>query len=258
MKQALLNRLSIINLKITLYSRLKILVWSCILPILKICNLSVPAFDIKFNGYNIYIKDGTDLGTFLEVFLHNEYKISDLNFPVLRILDLGANSGYTSIYFADRFKNAQIVAVEADPDNVKKLKINIAAYNGRITVEPSAVASKSGSVDFFRNFKTSISGSTISRDNNAEKVSVPALTIADLEVKYGKFDLIKFDIEGGEWDVLYPNMLVHQPQIWIGEYHEDLTKRPVADFINRFDQYNVNVRQIARKRYSLIFIKKSS
>jgi len=254
MKQALINRLNIFKLRIGFFGKCKLIIWSIINPVLKKFNLKLPAIKIylPLNKQFIFITDGTDLGTFFEIFLFNEYKLS-ADQPISRILDLGANSGYASIYFAEFFKNAQIIAVEADMDNVKKMQKNISAYNNRIMIEPSAVSSKRGMMDFYRNFKTSISGSTILRDSDAEKISVPSLTLADLEQKYGAFDIIKFDIEGGEWEAIRPEILNNQPSLWIGEYHEDLTNKPESEFVGRFDNYSVSSRKIANKRSVLTF-----
>jgi FkbM family methyltransferase len=206
---------------------------------------------LSFGKGNLQIADATDLYTFFEIFIHEEYKIINRDLKAKMILDLGANSGYTSIYFTGIFKEAEIIAVEADPKSAEKIRRNVSPYAGRIIVESLAVAPQSGTVSFYRNFETSISGSTLERDQNAEKVTVKAVTLSELEEKYGSFDIVKFDIEGGEEDSIRPEMLRTPPTIWIGEYHEDLTGHSVQSFISRFEQYSSEVRQITKSRYSL-------
>lgn len=42
------------------------------------------------------------------------------------ILDCGANIGITALYFAERYRNARIFCIEADPENFEVLKQNVA------------------------------------------------------------------------------------------------------------------------------------
>lgn len=254
MKQAILNRFRIFSLELTMFNRFKLFIFSCLSPFFKKIGVSLPVFKIKFGDSFIFIYDETDLGTFSEIFIFEEYKIPNLSYPIKRILDLGANSGYASIYFANLFGEAQIIAVEPDPRNVEKIKINTLKLGGRVIVEPSAVSSKSGFVDFYLNFNISISGSILSRDSKSEKITVSSLALSDLEKKYGPFDIIKFDIEGEEWDAISPEMLIREPKLWIGEYHEDLTKKPEKDFKARFSKYAANSRQISKKRFLMTFV----
>lgn len=228
------------------------MVWSMVVPILRRIHVPIPVMSVVLltSRKPVFIVDGSDLAMFFEVFLDNVYAFK-IEKPVKRILDLGANVGYASIYFAHIFKDAQIVAVEADMDNVQKMKMNIAPYGDRIMVEPCAIAPQKGRVDFYRNSR--ISGSTIMRSEKAEKVSVPATTLSDLEHTYGSFDVVKFDIEGGEWGALFPDMLTHQPAVWIGEYHNDLTKKPETDFISRFTGYEAVVLKKTKQKSIIIF-----
>lgn len=258
MRQAILNRLKIFKLRLSLFNRLKLFILSCVSPAFKQIGLSLPAFKINLGNAPVFIYDETDRGTFLEIFLSEEYRIPNLNYPIKRILDLGANCGYASIYFANLFDKAQIIAVEPDPKNIEKIKSNILNFGDRIIIEPSAVSPSSGFVDFYLNFKTGISGSILSRDPIAEKITVPSLTLSDLEKKYGSFDIIKFDIEGGEWDAIFPDRLIRKPKLWIGEYHEELAKKSEKDFSDRFEKYAVNSRQIARKKFLMTFTNKSN
>ncbi|MEI8339497.1 MAG: FkbM family methyltransferase [bacterium] len=233
-----------------------LLLWSLMIIFYKRLRLKIPPIKIflKKTGTNAIIYDGTDLATLMEIFLYEEYKIPNDRI-VNRILDLGANTGYTSLYFASIFKQAEIVSVEPDLENIDKISNNTKELSARIIVEPSAVAASTGKINFYRNFKTSISGSTVLRDKMAEMISVPALTLTDLEKKYGSFDLVKFDIEGGEWEAILPDGLTHQPDLWIGEYHEDLVKKPSSDFAKRFTGYEYIFQKIAKNRSIVIFKK---
>ncbi|WP_408008756.1 hypothetical protein ACJROX_29700 [Pseudalkalibacillus sp. A8] len=58
--------------------------------------------------------DSTDYDTFKYVFYEKEYRLSTLTFKPEWIIDGGANVGYTSVYFAEQFPDAKIVAVESE------------------------------------------------------------------------------------------------------------------------------------------------
>jgi len=66
------------------------------------------------------------------------------------ILDLGANTGLASVAFLNRFPNAQVVAVEPDPDNYRLCSQNIAAYGTRARAILGAVWSRSGKLALTR------------------------------------------------------------------------------------------------------------
>jgi FkbM family methyltransferase len=238
------------------FGKVKLCLWSSWAPLARRMHITVPAMSLyMFGTHPIYFTDSTDVGTFLEVFLHEEYSIAVSILP-RTILDLGANSGYTSIYFAHMFPHAKIIAVEADPKNIQKIKKNAESFGGQIVIEPSAVAAKSGSLDFYLNFKTSISGSAIRRDGTAEKITVPALSLADLEKKYGHFDIVKFDIEGGEWSAIDVSFLSSSPSIFIGEYHEDIIGKSIDDFLVRFGNYSAAKKKIANNRFLVTLVSK--
>jgi hypothetical protein len=55
------------------------------------------------------------------------------------IIDGGANVGYVSVFLANKYPAARIVAVEVDPDNVEILRKNVRAYN--VEVVPGALCS---------------------------------------------------------------------------------------------------------------------
>lgn len=252
MKQTLLNKIKIFKLRVPLTDKIKLFVLSTLLIIFKKFKIKPPAVEVQMlpNKNKVHIYDDIDIGTFLDVFLNHEYDI-DVQVPIKKILDLGANAGYTSIYLADKFKDSQIIAVEPDIRSIQKIKLNTTNYTDRIILEPSAVSPDSGEVAFYLNFEATISGSTIMRDSTAKKVIVPSISLFDLETKYGSFDLIKYDIEGSEWESIHPGTLKNLPKIWIGEYHSDLTKQPIQSFINRFDKYDVSIRKINKTRFMI-------
>ena len=62
------------------------------------------------------------------------------------ILDLGANIGHMSLYFAKNWPKAHIIAVEPDEGNFRLLKANIEGLSNITPIE-GAVASENGAVE---------------------------------------------------------------------------------------------------------------
>src|SRR5437588_7740528 len=65
------------------------------------------------------------------------------------IVDLGANIGLASLYFAERFRSARIIAVEPFAPNVELLRQNLSALcaSGRCTIVEKAIWSSSSVVE---------------------------------------------------------------------------------------------------------------
>jgi len=153
-----------------------------------------------------------------EIFGREVYRIDDPGLGV--ILDVGANIGLFAAFAAARCPGARVHAFEPEPSNLAQLRRTLAA-NGleqRVQVYACAVAeSASGSVDLFLNALNGRAHSIVAekleacheskrlaRDGVA-KVSVPARSLAQVFVDCGieHCDLMKMDIEGAEYGVLY-------------------------------------------------------
>jgi hypothetical protein len=87
----------------------------------------------------LWARAGTsDVETFEEVFLMRQYDLPFAGFEPTHILDLGANVGYASVYFAARWPQARILAVEPATSNLDLLEKNTRPWN-RITCLQAAV-----------------------------------------------------------------------------------------------------------------------
>jgi FkbM family methyltransferase len=77
---------------------------------------------------------------FDQIFVREEYAPAcrQLRKPAF-ILDLGANVGYASAFFASRYPGARILAVEPDPENFELCAKNLKPYGDRIKVLKGAV-----------------------------------------------------------------------------------------------------------------------
>lgn len=117
---------------------------------------------------------------------------------VRKIVDLGGNIGLTAIKFLREFPTAELVAVEADPANLPVLEGNL-AINGlasRAQVIAAAAFTESGTIGFAAG---RAGESRIADPDDPVAIEVPTI---DIFPELADADLLKMDIEGGEWPIL--------------------------------------------------------
>ncbi len=147
--------------------------------------------------------DTTDPFIFEEVFLLDEYDLTTTHDPKL-ILDIGANVGYTSVYFAQRYPRARIIAVEPATANVEWLRNNTGSYPSIKVVEAGIWSRRTRLTLVDANAKSS---DFQLRECDAGEVGVEAVTVDDLfeMTQSDHADIIKIDIEGGEKELFTNN-----------------------------------------------------
>ncbi len=148
----------------------------------------------------------TDVEACEQIFVNREYDF-EVERPPGVIVDAGANIGLASIYFANRYPDARIIALEPQRGNFELLRENVAPY-GNVTPLHAALWSEEteisvvdpGSGDW--GFRTR-TPETLASGGAAPSQTVAALTIDRLMRDFGlqKIDILKVDIEGAEREV---------------------------------------------------------
>lgn len=167
-----------------------------------------------------------DMGTLVEVFVDGEY--ADATVPTdAHILDLGANTGASSVYFAIRFPGSVIHAYEPDVANHATLARNTAAFPG-ITIWREAASASDGVVIFHEDPETGNSSSLIRRRDRQRAIEVPSVSLATAlgRLPDGRANLVKYDIEGGEYALFRSETAFNGIRSMIGEHHQDLGTDP--------------------------------
>jgi FkbM family methyltransferase len=135
--------------------------------------------------------------------------VADLPAPKL-ILDLGANVGYSSVYFLNRFPNARVVAVEPDPETGALCRRNLAPYGFRARVvlgaawpENAPLVLSRGSFGDGREWATQVR----QRVAGEQGYPVQGWDVASLIGMAGaqRVDLLKVDIERSELELFGRN-----------------------------------------------------
>ena len=198
------------------------------------------------------LSDQATLLVLEEMFSAEEYAVS-LRRPPGRILDLGSNVGASVLYFALRYPEAEIVAVEASPALFRLLKANVGDLPN-VRVRHAAVSATSEPMVFYEG-RSSWAGSTHASDwvhaeHATEVEGVPLDELLD-----GGVDLMKIDIEGGEFDVLPASRRLASVGAVIGELHAPPGTEPAERLLGLFRGWHVDstAPNPAVPQYSTVF-----
>jgi FkbM family methyltransferase len=181
-------------------------------------------YRLRSNGVQVAIEHaGTDAATLAEVFYHRYYEPPERVAPALgapaEILDLGANIGLFGAFAVARWPGAKVTAYEPDPHNAASHERTIAA-NGladRWRLLRAAAGSREGEVRFAAGLNV---GSHVVDDEVEGWSRTISVELRDVLPQIASADLVKMDIEGGEWDILRdPRFAQHPPRVLVLEYH---------------------------------------
>ncbi len=152
----------------------------------------------------LHIRPGTtDIEVLQQVLLDNEYEFALPVVPEV-IIDAGANIGLASVYFANLFPRATIIAIEPDASNFVMLQKNLAAYPQARPLH-AALWGADKQLNLFYpkgghcGFRTlEGSGGDLAGCGQVGAVTLQSL-MQTMQLK--SIDLLKIDIEGAEREV---------------------------------------------------------
>lgn len=144
----------------------------------------------------------TDVSLYEEIIVNAEYEFESGREPSV-VIDAGANIGLTSVYFANRYPRAKIIAIEPEASNFAMLSKNAERYPNIVPVQAALWKD-----DAMVNLSDPGSGNwgfqTEERKNGSASGSeVRGVTIDTLMREHGldRIDILKIDIEGSEKEV---------------------------------------------------------
>lgn len=162
-------------------------------------------------GFKACIRpNGRDQAVLAEIFGCEPYQ-SDVN--PKRILDLGANIGMATLFFAMQFPDAEIASVEPFPGNEAMLRENVRLNKIRCTVFAGAVGVSSGEAELFVGEVADAFSLTPASDAGWHtKIRVRQFSVDEImdQLHWTQIDLLKIDIEGCESTLFKSN------NAWLG------------------------------------------
>lgn len=166
----------------------------------------------------VYLRRGAAMDHFVfhEIFSEGAYEppsavAAILGSPRL-IVDLGGNIGLFGAFAHARWSPDSLISFEPDPQNLPLIRA-CAAHRPGWTVAPSAA----GAADGTMSFAGGRGGTSQVALDGAGSLEVQ---VRDVLWLMGEADLVKMDIEGGEWPILAdPRFRDAGPRVLVMEYH---------------------------------------
>ncbi len=192
----------------------------------------------KLEGFR---KDSSDKIIFRQIFITRDYSFRSKIKPKL-IIDAGANVGYSALWFANRYKDARIIAIEPESSNFKILKRNTRCIK-RIVPTEGGLWSKDTFLKIVDD-EVDPCGFQVEEVGPSDNSAIKAVTLNSILKESGcdKIDILKMDIEGSEKEVFSKNLeWMDRTNIIIIELHDWVfpnTSGPFRSAINK-DEWNI-------------------
>ena len=163
-------------------------------------------------GSAVLRSGGRDLDIFEEIFLFGEYDFPPEVDRLLRsreqvhVVDLGGNIGLFGLRMLEQLPGSTITSFEPDIQNLGLLAecIREADATERWSIRTEAAGVEPGSVEF-------LGGHEADSRIVGPGQGTHAVPVADVFGALGDCDLLKIDIEGGEWAILADPRLASTP-----------------------------------------------
>lgn len=180
-------------------------------------------------GLEVHYREGTSDEAVIEHSFAN-----DIFFPAIPefriksgvVIDIGAHIGTFSLLAADKFKDARVYAFEPNEDSFQILKRNAEVNKlNNMTCLNAAITSHTGVTNLYLDSENW--GHSTSFNYGGKEVSVNSIKLSDFfaQKNIQACDLIKFNCEGAEFEILFslqPEQLKTIGMMLV-LFHEDLS-----------------------------------
>lgn len=197
--------------------------------------LTYVACKLKYRPFLIR-KGTTDIKVFRCIFVNKEFKLPIKVEPKF-IVDAGAYTGLSTLYFANRYPEAKIIAIEPEPSNFDTLVKNtqnlekVSRINAGLWSKSALLKIEEGEVGNW--------GFTVNEVPENTDFHTHAITMDDvfkLNV-IDEIDILKLDIEGAEKELFSRNYQswIHKVNVIIIELHDRFMPGCTESLYNAID-----------------------
>ena len=173
----------------------------------------------------IFLRTGTsDVPLLYHIFVEGEYNIKPAkdHDKIKFIIDAGANVGFTAVYFANKFPEARIIAIEPEESNFRLLQKNTASYPN-IRCIKAGLWNSTTKLRITNLQKDSKWGFQVEETNHDGPDTCQAISISQIlsEEKAKEIDIAKIDIEGSEKELFEKNtQWLSKTNLMVIEFHD--------------------------------------
>jgi FkbM family methyltransferase len=176
------------------------------------------------SDYWAHLCENDSYNSFSEIFIQREYSDFIPDETIFKVLDIGANYGYFSLWIQSMRPQDKIHSVLVEPSlrcsrSLEKL-VDLPQLQNRFQYLQLAIGDpKDPQIRFFD--RPYMAGSIFGSEHKDLSYYANTLKASDVfSSESSTFDLIKCDIEGGEWELIknYPSILEHS-RFLVMEWH---------------------------------------
>ena len=176
------------------------------------------------SGYHAQLLESDSYDSFSEIFIQEEYADFIPNEQITSVLDIGANFGYFSLWLQTKRPKDKIYSTLIEPSLrcIRSLDALIRApkIRNRFQYFPLAIGDPSKPhIKFYD--RPYMAGSVFKSNSTDSYYNANTLKTSDVFTSDTKFfDLVKCDIEGGEWDfIVNYSLILQKSKFVVMEWH---------------------------------------
>lgn len=201
----------------------------------------------------IHLRPNTsDREVFDQIFLSREYELAIPFVPEV-IIDGGANIGLTSVYLANKYQGANILAIEPEQSNFRALLQNASTYENIIPIRAALWHEKTQLQ--ISDVGTGEWGYVVGSEGDGGLEPTETITMQEImeQFELSTIDLLKIDIEGAEKELFAANYEAWLPKVKciVIELHDNLKPGTSRCVFRTLDRYNFS---FSLQNGSMVFI----
>lgn len=203
------------------WARLKLLLLVSSMPVLeRLPWRRTYHVSIRYKGLDVQwqLFDTVDAEILHEILIsgcYNDVPVTDARL----VLDIGSHGGISLLHFRATYPQARIIGIEPNPVTFRRLHANAATLGAE--VHQLAIAPQNGPTTLFLAEQPVLS--SLDTSSGGEAVTIEGRTLDSLlgELEIEEVDLLKIDVEGGEFAAFRESRRLQDIGAIIGEFHDD-------------------------------------